>query len=512
MASRILVPPRLQHLDRSTSKLSELAKRVAIPGDIVGTNWGPIRDTCRDEMDIEFDGWQDGMGQLMLARNPQGLLAHTIGGFNLSAMRQIGKTYWGAASLFGLCQHHPGLLCVWTAHHTATSDETFDAMQGFASQRKVKPLIEFVHTGSGEEEIKFWNGSRVLFGAREAGFGRGIPGVDVLFFDEGQIMSQRAMQNMLATINTSWLGLHIYAGTPPKPEDNSEAWMRKRDKAWQIEDPSQVVVETDNLVWVEFGADDPPQGEEPDLDDVYQWYKNPSIPHRTPIHAVERLRENLNDDGFAREGLGLYDRSAGSIFDMARWNVLADPSAAVPDRAALVIDLSPDRKWCSIGIACEYEPTEADTLDEIDEERSLVMVKSMQGTAGVAKLVDKLDTEGDLLAIKITPGAARALETGLTKLGVEYEIMPQSEVNAAFGDFQEAIKAGTVVHLDQPELNFALVNSKSRYLQSGETQSFDRRKDKDSSANDDPDTSPAVACACALYVFGILNEPMPFIG
>lgn len=510
MASKLLVPPHLLNQDRSTYKLTQLAKRVAIPRDIVGTDWGPVAKTCRDELGIEFDGWQDGMGQLMLARaslrslGDGGILAHTVGGFHLSAMRQIGKTYFLAGSIFGLCKRFPGLLVIWTSHHSSTTAETFEAIQGFASRIRVAPHIEFIHTGSNEEEVKFWNGSRILFGARERGFGRGIPGVDILVCDEGQIMSQRAMQNMIATLNTSWLGLHIYAGTPPKPEDNSENWMTSRDEAWVIDDPRIITTYTDDMVWVEFGADD-----DADLDDVEQWAKNPSFPHRTPIQAFLRLRKKLNDEGWRREGLGLYDKAEGSIFDMTRWNKLVEENAEQPDRAALVLDVSPDRRWSSIGIAAELEGVDS----EDEQERVLVIVQSMPGTRGVAKAIKELDDKRDLFDIAITSGAARAVETDLVAEGIEYEIMPSAEVAAAYGNLQEKIKSGAVAHIGQAELNVALKATKSRRLQTGESESFDRREAKDRKVDpNEIDTSPAVAVACALYRFGLNNSPMPFVG
>lgn len=487
----MVVPQDLLAVDRSTFKLSQVVKRLAVPRDIVGTDWDPIKALCRDDMGIEFDTWQDGMGQLALAKSPANRLAHTVGGFHLSAMRQVGKTYWGAGLLFGLCQYYPGLLCIWTAHHGQTAEETFLAMQAFAERRLVKPFIEKVYTGSGDEEVRFWNGSRILFGARERGFGRGIPGVDVIFNDEAQILSAKAMNAMIATLNTSQFGLHIYAGTPPDPLElhKAEQWMRARDEAWVIKDPKIITVHTDDLVWIEIGADD--DGER---DDVRQWAKNPSFPHRTPIESIMRLRRKLDDEAFDREGLGKYAQDEGSIFNMTKWETLKDVEAEQPERAALVLDVGPNREWAALGIAAEY-----------DEDRTLVLVKSVRGTAEAVKALVKLDEERDLISIRITPGAARAVETQLTKAGIEYEIMPSAEVSASYGTLQEAIKDGTIVHTDQPELTFALQNSKSRYLQTGESESFDRR-------GYTVDVSPAVAVAGALYDWGLNSSPMPYIG
>lgn len=486
-------PTRSSTQTRSELKLSQVAKKLAVPRGIVTSGWAPVRDTCRDDMGIEFDGWQDGMGQLLLAKKANGRLAHTVGGFGLSAMRQIGKTYFFAGALFGMCQHFPGLLVIWSAHHSKTHNETFLAMQEFAQRSKIAPFIDKVYTGSGDEEVRFANGSRILFGARERGFGRGIPGVDVLVSDEGQILSEKAMRAMLATLNTSWMGLHIYAGTPPEPDNNSETWMRMRDSAWAAGPKEQVKVEVEDHVWIEIGADD-----DADLDDFEQW-GNPSYPHRTPLESMMRLRRMLTDEGVRREGMGLYDVDEGSIFDMERWMKLVDEDAEQPHSAALVLDVSPDRRWCAIAVAGDLRQN---SLDEL--ERSLVLVTSIRGTEGVVRKIAELREKRDLVDIAITNGAARALETELTKAAIEYEILTQSEMSAAYGNLQRAIKEGTIAHVDQPELNFAMANAKTRYLQTGEAESFDRREYS-------VDISPAVAIAGALYRWGLMAQPMPVV-
>lgn len=464
-------------------RLSEVTKHLVKPEGITGTGWFRVRDTCRDKLGVEFDGWQDGAGQLLLAKRADGHLAHTIGGFGMSICRQTGKTFFLAGAIFGLCIDNPGLLVIWSAHHSKTHMETFLAMQGFAQRTKIAPFIKQVFTGSGDEAIVFINGARILFGARERGFGRGIPGVDVLVSDEGQIMSIRAMQNMLATLNTSKFGLHIYAGTPPYPEDNSEVWLHMRDEA--------LSGESTDMVWIELGADD-----DADLDDEKQWRKaNPSIPHRTPVHAMKRLRKRIGSDiGFRHEALGIYDLNEGSVFDLARWASLADTLVAPPDEVALMIDISPDRRWSSIAVA-----------GDVDEERTLVMVYSIKGTTDIVPKVQELLEEQNIVEVSIFGGGtARILEPALTEAGIEYQKLTGTEMSAAYGHLQEAIKAGTVCHVDQPELNFAVANTKTRYLQTGETEAFDRR-------GHNIDISSAVAVAGALYRWQLQKTPMPYM-
>lgn len=287
--------PTSQRTKSGPPKLSDLAKHLQVPKDITSTGWPAVRKTCVEKLGAKFDPWQDGAGRVMLAKRADGNLAAMIDGVGMSLPRQVGKTHLVGYTVFALCVNIPGLLVIWTAHHSATSSETFLSMQGMAQREKVGPHIKQVYTGSGDEEIRFHNGSRILFGARERGFGRGIPGVDVLIFDEAQILSDKAMSNMLATMNTSAFGLQLYIGTPPKPDDMAESFKRMRREAL-----AKTLVDG---AWIEFGADD---GSSPD--DRKQWAKaNPSYPKRTPAESILRLKRKLTASDFAREGMGIWD-------------------------------------------------------------------------------------------------------------------------------------------------------------------------------------------------------------
>src|SRR5690606_26075366 len=125
------------------------------------------------------------------------------GGVGMSLPRQVGKTHLVGYALFALCILQPGLTVIWTAHHSKTANETLLAMQGMARRQKIAPYVDRVTTGNGDEAVWFGNGSRILFGARERGFGRGFAGVDVLVFDEAQILTDKALDAMLATMNTA---------------------------------------------------------------------------------------------------------------------------------------------------------------------------------------------------------------------------------------------------------------------------------------------------------------------
>lgn len=321
-----------------TRRLSEVARKVVAPRGIATTGWPAVRQLCERKLGVTFDAWQDGAGRLILSKREDGTLAAMVDGVGLSLPRQVGKTYLIGALIFALCILRPGLLVIWSAHHSRTHGETFLAMQAFADRLRVRPYILKVYTGSGDEEIRFRNGSRILFGARERGFGRGIPAVDVMVFDEAQILSDKALANMLATMNVSAFGLALFIGTPPRPEDDSEAFSRMRRQAY--------AGELVDGAWIEVGAERGMDRKSPKT-----WAAaNPSYPHRTPAQSIQRLMRKLTPEDFDREGLGIWDEDDGPKI-MPAWSKRGDPSVSLPTDLVIGLAGSVDGLYGSIGAA-----------------------------------------------------------------------------------------------------------------------------------------------------------------
>lgn len=425
------MPTTLQPTKTSTPRLSEQAKHLAVPEGIVSTSWPAVRKTCVDKLGAEFDPWQDGAGRVILAKREDGMLAAMIDGVGMSLPRQVGKTHLIGYTVFALCVNMPGLLVIWTAHHSATSSETFLAMQGFAKRAKVSPHIKQVYTGSGDEEVRFHNGSRILFGARERGFGRGIPGVDVLIFDEAQILSDKAMSNMLATLNTSKFGLQLYIGTPPKPEDMAESFKRMRREA-------MAGTLTDGA-WIEFGAD-------PDAadDDRQQWRKaNPSYPKRTPAQSLMRLKRKLTPADWRREGLGIWDDDAEGT---RRWSEDFWKTAET--------DMAPDGGVRSFAVAFSLDGSRLSLAGSVKHAGGVhaELVDAFQGPQerGVEPLADWLAKRWrDTSMIAILGAAGAALKVALRDRGVPEKVirvMTTNEYFAANTMTEDGIRAESVTH------------------------------------------------------------------
>lgn len=330
---------------RSDAKLTDLARHVVYPRGIVTTAWTRVVAQCL-VMGVKFDEWQHGIGTIALGKTADGKYAATVGGVQLSIPRQVGKTFLVGMIVIALCILNPKLTVLWTAHRTKTATKTFQTMQGMVKKKKIRGHLaagrnDGIRTANGEQEIRFRNGSVIMFGAREGGFGRGFDEVDIEVFDEAQILGEKALEDMVAATNQSRQksgALLFFMGTPPRATDPGEEWLERRKDALELKPMDQVVGLSDDTVYVEFSAD-----QDADPDDMEQLAKaNPSFPHRTPIESVLRMRKNLkNEDSFKREAMGIYDAlDSGVVIDDGSWSWVNDPASMAIERLTLAIDVS----------------------------------------------------------------------------------------------------------------------------------------------------------------------------
>lgn len=351
-----------------SGKLSDLARHVVLPSGIVSTAWPSVREKCL-QLGLAFDPWQDGAGRAILAKRADGTYAASVGGAVLSIPRQVGKTYLLGAIVFAVCILHPGQTVIWTAHRSRTADETFESMRSMAKRKKIAPSVEKVLSGGGEGSIIFRNGSRVLFGARESGFGRGFAKVTLLVFDEAQILTMKAMEDMIPAANQGDNALVLFAGTPPRPIDPGEVFKSRRREALSGED--------EDTLYIEFSAD-----REASLDDRKQWLKaNPSYPHRTSDTSILRMRKMLgSDESFKREALGIWDE------DQAGSRAISE---SVWDGTG--VESAPAGGFPSYGVAFSFDGSRVSLAGGFLHEEDRVHVELIDadsGLGGLAKLAD----------------------------------------------------------------------------------------------------------------------------
>lgn len=462
----------------TNGKLSDAARHVILPSGITSTGWPAVRDKCA-EFGVAFDPWQDGAGRAILAKRDDGTYASTIGGVVMSIPRQVGKTFLIGAIVFALCMLFPGLTVLWTAHRLRTADETFAKMQAFARRKKVAPHIAKVVLGSGDETIVFHNGSRIMFGARERGFGRGFDNVGVEVFDEAQILTENAIDDMLPAMNTAANPLPIFIGTPPKPTDPSEVFTLKRAAA--------LAGDSDDTVYIEFSADRDGKPTDPK-----QWTKaNPSYPRRTNDAAMLRMKKNLTPESFLREALGVWD-DHGDAGEIPNWSDLVyidGESVGIASNPKWALSVSPvDRgvQWASIGKA----GLTADGLMHIE------WVEHRKGTRWIVPTcLTHYEANGGIPLRVHAGGPEGAFVDDLRAAGVEVEEVKSVEMARATGALLAAASESedgppTLRHLGQSSLDKAVSLAVIRYGTDGAVRWDARRTSMD--------ISPLIAVTVAL--------------
>lgn len=433
-------------------RLSDVARHVVLPDGVVSTGWPAVRDKAAG-FGVSFDPWQDGAGRVILAKRADGSYACAIGGVVISIPRQVGKTFLIGALVFALCLLMPGLTVIWTAHRARTAGEMFKSMQAFARRRKVKPHVADVRLTSGEEAVIFHNGSRVLFGARERGFGRGFAKVGVLVFDEAQILTENAIDDMVPATNAVENALVIFTGTPPKPSDPAEVFTRKRVEALSGEDH--------DTAYIEFSAD-----ENCDLMDRDQWAKaNPSYPMRTNDAAVLRMKKNLSPESFIREALGVWDATAAGL--VPNWSLLIDRDSQIASHRCIGLDVSVDRKRASWG----WAGLRADGLVHVGA------FDSRTGTAWILERGVELwnDWQVPLRIQAGSPGAA--FVDRFRALGVDVVEVSAAEFAESVGQLVDYGDAQSLRHTDAENLTSAVTAAVLR--RSGDVDVLARRTEKD---------------------------------
>ncbi len=334
---------------------------MVFPETIVESVWPRVQRRL-ETVGTRFDPWQQGFSTVALGLDSRGKYASTIGGVVATIPRQVGKTFTVGSLLIGLALEFPGHRIIWTSHHLATTKNTLQSMQGMVMRKRMRPHIRNVYTNNNDMRIAFNNGSVIMFGAREHGFGRGMDAIDILVFDEAQKLGLGALEDMVPATNQArgpFGGLLFFIGTPPRPQDNGEAFAAKRRQA--------IGGASKQMVYVEFSAD-----RDADPMDRKQWRKaNPSYPHRTNTDSMLRMRENIPDDAaWLREAMGIWDEEdVKRVVSSERWAELEVPAAPEGVRSYGVAFSFDDTRVSVAGAIRTEGPTHAELIDAISGHR-----------------------------------------------------------------------------------------------------------------------------------------------
>jgi len=451
--------------------LVEIARHCVIPDDVAFTRYYELIAPELPGMGITLDQWQQDIWEIALGLRSDGSLCCDVMGVTLSIARQAGKTWGVMVGLIAICLARPGTTVVWSSHHDRTSSETLAKIAGIVEKPAIRPKMRAQHPVVNTDDnrgVHFANGSRILFGARSAGFGRGFSEVDIQVYDECQNIKPGSLTDMLAAMNVSEIGLAFFMGTPPRPQETrlgvDAAFKRRRNRA--IEPKKRRPFKG---VYVEFSADAPVDRESiPDLDAPEFWERlsiaNPSYGYRVGRSAIERLVENMSPEDVYREVMGIWDETnkVTSPIDAAAWAANADggPSLKVKP-TALGVDMNHARK-VSIG-ACWLE-VESAHVEEVwagfDERDAIEWIVRAAGR----RMPVMIDSESP----------ANSMIPTLKARGVKALTGSAADMAKGCGLVKSETEARTLTHADQKSLNDARTGARERKIGKAGGWGYDR--------------------------------------
>ncbi|AXQ64708.1 terminase [Gordonia phage Phistory] len=465
--------------------LVDVARYCVIPDDIAFTRYDELIAPELPGMGVVLDRWQEDIWYAALGLRADGSLACDVMGVTLSISRQCGKTWGVMVGLIAICLSRPGTLVIWSSHHDRTSSETLTKIAGIVEKPLIRPKMRPQHPVVMTDDsrgVHFANGSRILFGARSSGFGRGFSEVDIQVYDECQNLQEAALTDMLAAMNVSELGLAFFMGTPPRPKDVAlgvhEAFKRRRDRA--IEQKKRRPFKG---VYAEMSPSDPEEVVA-DIDAPGFWdfltEVNPAFGYRVDKSAIERLVENMSPEDVKREVFGIWDKTNETLAVVSRddWKNLAEQPEDLGAPTSFGINATRSG-WFWI-VACW---TAGDSTH----------VEIAMGTQSEVEAMNFLTRQlkRRTLVKHDSTGAAKALGEKLKQLGYDASAYTQNEVGAGNALWLGMAQGRRLSHGGQVELSDAIRGSRRQDRASGGWVLMPR--------SESFDIGPAIAMSAAVY-------------
>lgn len=408
--------------------------------------------------------------------------------------RQQGKTVIAEArELVGLFLLKEQLI-IHSAQLFPTARESY--LRQCARIRQCDELYEMclkMRSGNDNVGIELKNGSRLLYQARGNDPGRGFS-ADLVVYDEAYGLTPEVMASSMMTLSARPNPQIWYCSSTGK--EDSEVLLQVRERG---------LARAPRVALFEWCAD---EGADPhDWDQVYQ--ANPAMGIRLDEDWVTTEGNSFQwGKQFLRERMGLWhSKDILDVIPAEWWKACEDEdSLIVGDDLICAVDISPFRDHASVamcGIAA-------------DGRRQLELIQTGKGTEWVVDFIKKLQMSSNAPArVAIQGGGAPgALIAPLMQTGAELMVFGQADIGRATGEFHDAIRDKTIVHLGDP-LTYGALGNATRYGIGGKGGEEDApawgfaRKDTAGQ-----DITPIVACCYAFhgmskYYAELSKEPVP---
>lgn len=375
-----------------------------------------------------------------------------------------------------------------TAHEFPTANEAFLRMVAvWENWDDLRRKVARIRYANGEQGIELLSGQRLKYRARTGGSGRGFAQADLVVYDEAQhLQSEHVAASGPARLanpnNQSW-----YMGSGGL-STSANAWrMRRRALAGNggrfayVEHTAEQVSLVDGrLVTVR-----------PEVLDREAWaLANPAYGWRVTDEALFSLYEELGPELFGRECLCMWDPEptdeAGGVVAAATWAGLTDKESRIVSHLQIALDVSPDRRWSSFGVAGRR----ADGLLHVEIPGAAGPdLDHRPGTGWVVGRGVELAEKWSVPVRIDRASPAGAFIAPLREKGVEVVEVSIVEHAQACGQFIDQVANDGLRHVGQSPLDTALRGAVLR--QSGDAALWGRRTSR-------VDITPLVAVTLAL--------------
>lgn len=220
------------------------------------------------------------------------------------------------------------------------------------------------------------------------------------------------------------------------------------------------------------------------------WGAHPGLGHHVRPEALEADFETMAVDAFACEYLGIWSTALVDTALVDAWASTVDPDATVADPVAFGVETAVDRSR-SVIVAAGGGPTPTLELVEDRPHGPWLVPRLRELTERHQARAVAWDAAG--------PANADAADIAAEVFGQAVGLGAR-QMTAAAGGLYDAVRAGRVVHRDDPALAAAV--AAARWRTSGGSRLFDRR---------DPVALPLIAASLARWCQTDLSRRAPTI-
>jgi hypothetical protein len=441
------------------------------------------------EAGLVLDDWEAHCLRHALAQRNKRWIAPEVA---IVVPRQNGKgAIIEARELAGLFLLRESLI-IHSSHQFDTSLEAFFRLEALIDDTpRLKKQVARVTRSHGEEGITLRNGSRIRFRTRTKGGGRGFS-CDCLILDEAMFLPEFSYGALLPTLSARPNPQVWYTGSAVDQlvHDHGVVLSRIREHA---------ISGSERLAYFEWSLDrdNPDVVDDALASDEAAWaLANPALGIRIAPEQVALERRSLDPRTFAVERLGVGDwppTSTTSLVDMERWDTLADLRSKIEGDVVFAFDVRPDRSASAIAAAGKRSDGRTH-IEIVDRRRSTRWV--------IDRLAELRQRHGSARVVCDAASPAASLLPELEDGVIEVLTISGRELADACGMFHDAIEAGTLRHLNTPELLAALRGASKRSL--GDAWAWSRK-------NSAVDICPLVAATMAHWAVNARKPDPPLL-